>query len=342
MKLGYSMTLGEILEAEEIEPGDCGTFLVVCPACREAVFKKTLTHASGVTHYLSHHLATDEESRQCELRVAAMSKERVSQFNAESRGQTLNRFMVVLQSEINRSQDRIFVSRHFAEEVQKLKARKTFEDVLPLLKKGFNVVLADNNPRDLIVSMISEFDDFNDRSPFWMRRQASHVLDVMMHLNTAQQEPNLRHLLAAVVVQMVFRMEGYVARSKSIGIPGYDLMPALRILEGMVAGKSREGMKKLTASLLSVQGKAPTKEILEERFLNLQRGIIAECIGPIVGVLTSIPFTDIALGRRGNEEKSNEIMAKMFKDMLEVFRSLEQMKSAPAPEESTSDPKPGV
>lgn len=342
MKIGYSMSLGEILEAEEIEQGDCAKFLIVCPACREALLKKTLPHSAGVTHYLSHYRASDEESRQCEMRVAAMDHARVSAFNAQSRGQTLTRFMAILQTEINRSQERIFPGQKFTAKVNALKLRRTFEDILPILKMGFNFVLDAPDPRGQIASMIGEFEDFSDRSPFWQRRQASHVLDVMLHLRTSQQDPLLRHLLAAAVVNIVLRMEGYRERAKSMNIAGYDPIPGLRVLEGVVAGKSPGGIVKLTQAILSEKGKAPTKEITEERHLNIKRAIMAECVGPIVGLLASIPFTEIANGQRDTNEASRKIMESMFENMLRVFRQLQKksQSSTLVGEETETPPSP--
>lgn len=342
MKIGYSMSLGEILEAEEIEQGDCAKFLVVCPACREALLKKTLPHSAGVTHYLSHYRASDEESRQCEMRVAAMDHARVSAFNAQSRGQTLTRFMAILQTEINRSQERIFPGQNFTAKVNALKVRRTFEDILPILKMGFNFVLDAPDPRGQIASMIGEFEDFSDRSPFWQRRQASHVLDVMLHLRTSQQEPSLRHLLAAAIINIALRMEAYRERAKLQDIAGYDPVPGLRVLEGIVAGKSPDGIAKLRKAILSEKGKAPTKVILEETDMNITRGIMAESVGPIVGLLASIPFAEIANGQRDTNEASRNMMEKMFENMLHAFRQLQKksQSSPPSGEQTEISPSP--
>ena len=39
MKLGYSLLLGEHIEAEWIEYTDCKVFQIVCPNCKEPIFK---------------------------------------------------------------------------------------------------------------------------------------------------------------------------------------------------------------------------------------------------------------------------------------------------------------
>lgn len=98
MKTGYSNILGDVVEASELDYGDCKDFQIVCPCCREAVFKKERAVASGDgSHFLSHYPATDaDKAAECERRVARMTKEDFAKMRSEGRGQALNRFLSVI------------------------------------------------------------------------------------------------------------------------------------------------------------------------------------------------------------------------------------------------------
>lgn len=97
MKIGYSILLTEIVEAFQIEYGDCKDFQIVCPECMEPVFKKTRTTDGKEHHYMSHYKAT-AENQICELRVASYTKESIQRFNALARGQNLDEFITYLPS----------------------------------------------------------------------------------------------------------------------------------------------------------------------------------------------------------------------------------------------------
>lgn len=96
MKTGYSNLLGEYVAATDLQHADTVAFQVVCPHCREAVFKVERQDS----HFLSHHHAFPG-SDECELRVAALPHDRVAQTNAASRGQTLKLFLSVFRDAVN-------------------------------------------------------------------------------------------------------------------------------------------------------------------------------------------------------------------------------------------------
>lgn len=95
MKLGYSNLLGEYLNAVDIGYPDCKGFQVVCPACREPVFK-VLRSGEMDLHYLTHYAAQKSFAADCELRVGGIGKGDFERHNAASRGQRLAYFLGVL------------------------------------------------------------------------------------------------------------------------------------------------------------------------------------------------------------------------------------------------------
>ena len=73
MKTGYSMLLGEYVDSEAINYTDCKSFQIVCPICREPVFKVERSHPPPTLHYLSHYEESKAFATDCELRVRGIS-----------------------------------------------------------------------------------------------------------------------------------------------------------------------------------------------------------------------------------------------------------------------------
>lgn len=93
MKFGYSILLGESMNAVKVEYHDCEHFQIVCPSCREPVFKAVREgDAREATHYLSHYAASKSQAADCDLRVAGLSLADIERQNAEARDQRLRYF----------------------------------------------------------------------------------------------------------------------------------------------------------------------------------------------------------------------------------------------------------
>lgn len=100
MKTGYSMLLGEYIDAEVISYTDCKSFQIVCPICREPIFKVERKQPSNTLHYLSHYETSKAIVSDCELRVTSITDFAKKQENSQSRGQKLEYFLSVLREEI--------------------------------------------------------------------------------------------------------------------------------------------------------------------------------------------------------------------------------------------------
>ena len=96
MKIGYSILLGEILEANTIDYDDCRNLQVVCPECREPVFKGVRTHQDEETHYLSHYDKKVAYSADCENRVGGITHQQIAEDNTDARKQRLQHFLSLL------------------------------------------------------------------------------------------------------------------------------------------------------------------------------------------------------------------------------------------------------
>ena len=104
MKLVYSMLLGEYINAESIDYEDCKFFQIVCPACKEPVFKVVRSAEDCPLNYLSHYKSDAAYVSECELRVGAISREEANAANAESRNQFIKDFFSVLRQTIIRTE----------------------------------------------------------------------------------------------------------------------------------------------------------------------------------------------------------------------------------------------
>ncbi|SMF27137.1 hypothetical protein SAMN06265365_11097 [Tistlia consotensis] len=103
MKTGYSMLLGEYVQADGLVHRDCEHFQIVCPACREPVFKVEQEREGEGRHYLSHYRAERSHASDCELRVGRLSGGEIGRLNGLSRDQKLSLFLSVLQGAVIRA-----------------------------------------------------------------------------------------------------------------------------------------------------------------------------------------------------------------------------------------------
>lgn len=94
MKLGYSILLGEYFEAEAICYTHCKDLQIVCPNCREPIFKRVRSVPEEI-HYYAHYEKDKNSIEECELRVNGIKGEQILKQNIESRGQKLKYFMYV-------------------------------------------------------------------------------------------------------------------------------------------------------------------------------------------------------------------------------------------------------
>ena len=105
MKLGYSILLGEYIDAYHIEYADCEAFQIVCPACHEPVFKvsRVPDDAQKSVEYLSHYAASSSYQPDCELRIKSLSTTEYENHNSVSRNQRLEYFLSVLRQMIKQN-----------------------------------------------------------------------------------------------------------------------------------------------------------------------------------------------------------------------------------------------
>jgi hypothetical protein len=100
MKIGYSLLISEYINAEKVDYSDCKNFQIVCPSCKEPVFKVERELDTSSTHYLSHYSRDKAYVDECELRITKISQSEIQSVNTASQNQKLEYFLSVLKDAI--------------------------------------------------------------------------------------------------------------------------------------------------------------------------------------------------------------------------------------------------
>lgn len=236
METGYSLLLGEFLAAREVDHGDCATFQVVCPACREAVFK---AGALGTPRqYLSHHRKADDA--ECELRVACITQAEREAAEAVARGQHLAVFQRVYQGALLA----VMTSgppRHMVGAINRMKARPTFGRFVQLLRT------ANAKEPEALTRMADDAPQhFPGASPLVLRRQRRFAVDFYGHLMTANAEASIA---AGVALRLMAEHAGCRRRLAGPDNAGRDLCAVLSpVFEAFCLGSERDLRKALDAA----------------------------------------------------------------------------------------------
>lgn len=98
MRTGYSILLGEFIDADLLSHRDCEPFQVVCPSCNEPLFKVERNDRKTATSYLSHYRQSKSFEAECERRAAAHTARERQHHNSISRDQKLTFFLSVFQN----------------------------------------------------------------------------------------------------------------------------------------------------------------------------------------------------------------------------------------------------
>ena len=131
MNTGYSILLEEHVEAKGLDYPDCRDFQIVCPSCRDAVYKVGAPDSNR--QHLSHYPTSRSDVIACEERVATYDRTRLESEDAESKGQHLRLFQDVfiersLLSIVKPGKDPDEVLAPIREMIDAAVARPTFRD----------------------------------------------------------------------------------------------------------------------------------------------------------------------------------------------------------------------
>jgi hypothetical protein len=303
MRIGYSMLLGEHIDADAIDYDDCKVFQIVCPACREPIFKVERHHPPPIRHYLSHYEKSKAFTMDCELRVEQISSAERSTDNAASRGQKLQYFLLVLREEI--------LSSEF---IDPEKSRKTIGKMMSgpgvqILRDLFRRNLVDNNelsdPSRLTVlfdEYLKDIAEVGGQLPatgFAVATQKRIATDVWLHLLSGNATGNFTFLFCAGYLVLSGRIE---AARKQRDLFGYEQ----KFLEFMVRliSATRQTAEHLIREMASKKI-GPPHAISGSSYI---AKLAAEICHEMVGILLRLPYFDML--RRRNATTTGGVVKK--------------------------------
>ena len=204
MKSGYSLLLGEYVDAESVGYKDCKSFQIVCPACKEPVFKVERTIPQSL-HYLAHYEASKAFEAECELRVGRISEQDKKRENILSRGQKLEYFLSVLRSAIIESEFSGHIDEASAEIKRMMSKAPGFQMYANLIYTG--LLVAGPRPRSLwslylddYASKFTQKNGYEAYNGFSLEIQKRITLDVFEHIQTPNARGNFCFLFAAATI----------------------------------------------------------------------------------------------------------------------------------------------
>lgn len=222
MKTGYSLLLRQYLDAGEVGYQDCRDFQIVCPACREAIFKAG--SEDGLRQYLSHYPAAAAQAPDCELRVARIDATRIDRENAAGRGQQLAAFQAVFrEAMLAQIWPDPEMRRQGAAHAAWMAERRTFRWFADQVREMYV------RTKDAIDAVFWDLGDvYPGQSPFWRKRQSAFARDFLEHLIARHSVKNLNLALAVGLMHQLAVSERQGAGSTPQDVLGLEAMTALR------------------------------------------------------------------------------------------------------------------
>ncbi|HEV7642807.1 MAG TPA: hypothetical protein VGO50_02590 [Pyrinomonadaceae bacterium] len=290
MRLGYSLLLGEFIHSEIINYVDCKAFQIVCPSCKEPIFKVVRDANPLTVHYLSHYEKNVVYDADCELRVSGISNDDIETANNGSRDQKLRYFLGVLRNAVLTTcydLDGGKKAENFASKIRRSNA----------LKKYRNFVFSSN--REVFASMPEEeitkyFDGYIDDiiqisgsftpTVFSLTTQKKIAQDIWLHLLSAKAEENFMFLFSHAYLTLIARFE---IAHKERGILEYERM-IYSAMERMFETNTRE-----CDEILRGIARMPIGPPYAIEGSNLFRKMTSEIEHEMLGLLLQLPYFEM-------------------------------------------------
>ena len=253
MKIGYANLLSTYINAPEVDYDDCATFQIVCPACREAIFKVKRDTSKGALHYLSHYAASQAYQADCEHRVYGISSEQIQIENKQGRNQTLTFFLSVLYQAIEKSR---YPGSSMRERLMPLHKsaglRQLIKELYSLLRIPGNQLISDESLHKVFMLHLEQYRELRIqlRTGFMVAIQERIATDILNHLISATAGPNFTALFNQAYSMVLGRIEltkqhrpvdaGLEQlRAEMIGLVDKNKGSAMRQIERMKAMRTR-------------------------------------------------------------------------------------------------------
>lgn len=298
MKYGYSILLGEHIQSEQIDYEDCKAFQIVCPCCREPIFKVVRdSHAMPSTHYLSHYEKSAEYSSDCELRVNLLNRNDIARNNQVSRNQKLEFFLHILKDWV--------LKNEYGSEAGKLVgmiSQMNRSKALRFLRERFHDYVTSNldlskkeHVYELLDEYINEMETISGGFPktsFSIVTQKRIAFDVWTHLLSSNAKKNFDFMFNNAYLFLVFRIE------KAVGVREvYEYEKRLHTDMLKLIRKPKEQGMQIISSMMDFDVPEP-----HSIGLDLLSKMLAEIQHEIFGCLLRVPYFEM-LKDQGREKK---------------------------------------
>ncbi len=283
MKSGYSILLGEHIDASDIEYRDCEQFQIICPACNEPLFKVKRTSDGNDVHYLSHYNTDNSYSGDCELRVASHSQNEVNKQNKISRNQRLTFFISVLREMIGRHEMYKTGTTASQKMLGKSKALSWLCDVM--YKNSVENLRSDNVLSEIADEYVKDVNEvgvpLHTTFSYAVQKRIAH--DMWMCLLSAKGESNFRFLFNHAYIVVVQRLNTHLPNESQGAIAFMNSM--LGYLT-KIPQTSKNGGMRLLAEMAS-RPIDPPYAIEGSNYLNKAASEISH---EMIGCLLGLPY----------------------------------------------------
>jgi hypothetical protein len=216
MRTGYSLLLGEYVEAERISYEDCKAFQIVCPSCKEPIFKVNREVTTKPISYLSHYEKDKSFVAECELRVSALTKEEIIRSNNLSRGQRLEYFLSVLQTAISSAlypQDDISLSKltKLTHMLGRSKSLRRYRELLFAYERKMYAKMSDADLAEQMVGYVDDIREVNEgdffSTSFALETQKRIACDMWRHVLSAKAKESYFILFNHGYYRLMYRIK---------------------------------------------------------------------------------------------------------------------------------------
>ena len=206
MKTAYSLFLREHVDPRIIGYEDCRTFQIVCPACKEPVFRVCRKSSDKEVAFFSHYRKDETLNKQCELRVNRISRDTITQINVESRNQKLRLFFRVFQEIVWANEYNDGTIKKAKQRFYQLGRSDVFASFIRGMLNQLREIVKDKNEMlDMFDESLENLKEFT--SPFEMDLQKEFAYDFLCHLLAGHSKTNFLFLAKHAVILTLEKFE---------------------------------------------------------------------------------------------------------------------------------------
>jgi hypothetical protein len=293
MQTGYSILLGEFIEAKAISHRDCEPFQIVCPACHEPLFKVQRPGDDYPIEYLSHYRQSENYDSSCALRVFSTTTDQKNHHNSESREQKLSFFLSVFTSALEKD-PLVSYSRGFSDthrQINRSKAWRYFRN--RHLESARAGGVGDKEQFQLFADFYIEEGFAKHGIPktgFSTNTQIRIASDLMQLLLSAPGKPNYEALFNHSAIYLVSRFS----------VPPVDGTPEsaavsknlVRFVTSLIQSGERAGME-----TLAEMASTPIYPPFVERPSSYILKVASEIAHEMIGTLLRLPYFTLLKNR---------------------------------------------